>query len=69
MNSETEQELILKSRVDLACTLKSNSTDLSISNIIFHNDKYNKKGIAVNNHLKKYFLHRSHEDRQTTESK
>ena len=52
LNSGREPELILKSILDLACTLKSNSDDVSISNIIVYNDKYNEKDIAVNSHLK-----------------
>ena len=52
LNSGREPELILKSILDLACTLKSISDDVSISNIIVYNDKYNEKDIAVNSHLK-----------------
>ena len=43
-------ELIAKSIIDLALTLKNESHDVSVSNIIVRNDSYtlNKKGCEVN---------------------
>lgn len=72
LNRARESEFFPNSIVDLACTLKSNFVDVSVSNIIILNDKYNEKGIAVNNHLKRtykeYFLPRSHKYHQITQS-
>ena len=42
LNSEREPELTSKSIVDLACRMKCNSVDVSISNVIVRNHKYNK---------------------------
>ena len=42
LNSQREPELTSKLIVDLACRLKCNSVDVSISNVIVRNDKYNK---------------------------
>ena len=38
LNSDRQPDLIVKSIVDLAITLKSNSQNLSVSNIIMRND-------------------------------
>ena len=44
LNSDRESELISKSIVDLASTLKNNSVDASIFNIVVCNNKYNNRG-------------------------
>ena len=53
LNTERSPELIAKSIVDLATTLKGNSCDESVSNIIVHTDNsnLNEKGCGVNAHL------------------
>ena len=38
LNSDRQPDLIVKSIVDLAITLKNNSQNLSVSNIIMRND-------------------------------
>ena len=52
LNGDKEPELISKPIAYLACTLKSNFVDVSISDIIVFDNKYNKKGIVVDSHLK-----------------
>ena len=68
LNTERSPELIAKSIVDLATTLKGNSRDVSVSNIIVRTDKsnLNEKGCEVNAHLtetckerKLYLINRS----------
>ena len=53
LNTERSPELIAKSIVDLATTLKRNSRDVSASNIIVrgNNSNLNEKGCEVNAHL------------------
>ena len=53
LNTERSPELIAKSIVDLATTLKGNSRDVSASNIIVrgNNSNLNEKGCEVNAHL------------------
>ena len=53
LNMERSPELIAKFIVDLAPTLKGNSRDVSVSNIIFRTDNsnLNEKGGEVNPHL------------------
>ena len=53
LNKERSPELIAKSIVDLATTLKGNSRDVSASNIIVRGDNsnLNEKGCEVNAHL------------------
>ena len=53
LNTERSPELIAKSIVDLATTLKGNSRDLSFSNIIVRGDNsnLNEKECEVNAHL------------------
>ena len=50
---ERSPELIAKSIVDLTTTLKGNSCDVSVSNMIFHtnNSNLNEKGCEVNVHI------------------
>ena len=53
LNTERSPELIAKSIVDLATTLKGNSRDVSVSNIIVRTDNsnLNEKGCEVIAHL------------------
>ena len=53
LNTERSPKLIVKSIVDLVAILKGNSHDVSVSNIIVHDDnsKLNEKGCEVNAHL------------------
>ena len=55
LNTERSPELIVKSIDDLATTLKGNSLDVSVSNIIVgtDNSNLNEKGCEVNAHLTK----------------
>ena len=53
LSTERSPELIAKSIVDLVATLKGNSRDVSVSNIIVRGDNsnLNEKGCEVNAHL------------------
>ena len=53
LNTERFPEVIAKSTVDLAITLKGNSRDVSVTNIIVctDNSNLNDKGCEVNAHL------------------
>ena len=52
LNRDRPVDLIAKSIIDLAITLKSNSQNVSISNIIMRNDSFNEKAMEVNGYLK-----------------
>ena len=54
LNSEVPPKSIAKSIVDLAISLKTESNDVSVSNIILRTDNslLNKKGCEFNSHLK-----------------
>ena len=54
LNKKKSPELIAKSIADLATTLKGNSRDVNVSNIIVHTDNSNlrEKGYEVNAHLR-----------------
>ena len=52
LNSDRPSHLIAKSIVDLDITLKSNSQNVSISNIIMRNDSFNEKAMEVDGYLK-----------------
>ena len=52
LNSDRPSNLIAKSIVHLAITLKSNSQNVSISNIIMRNDSFNEKAMEVDGYLK-----------------
>ena len=60
MNKERSPELIANSIVDFARTLKGNSRDVSVSNIIVRgeNTNLNEKGCEVNAHLPEMFKER-----------
>ena len=51
LNSDRPSDLITKSIVDLAITLKNNSQNVSVSNIIMRNDNFNEKAMEVNGYL------------------
>ena len=52
LNSDRPSDLVAKSIVDLDITLKSNSQNVSISNIIMRNDSFNEKAMEVDGYLK-----------------
>ena len=52
LNSVREPDLIAKSIIDLAVTMKSIFQNVSISNIIMRDGKFNDKAAEVNGHLK-----------------
>ena len=54
LNSDKPSNLIAKSIVDLAITLKNSSQNVSVSNIIVRNDKFNEKAMEVNCYLKEF---------------
>ena len=51
LNSDRPSDLIAKSIVGLAIILKSNSQNVSISNIIMRNDSFHEKAMKVNGYL------------------
>ena len=59
LNSDRPSNLIGKSIVDLAITLKNNSQNVSISNIIMRNDSFNEKTMEVNGHLKQLYIEKN----------
>ena len=64
-------EKVGESIIDLASSLKSNSCSVAISNITVRNDRYRKKVVQVNRHLKTLCIERNFElitpDNITTE--
>ena len=54
LNSEVSSKSIVESIVDLAMSLKTESNDVSVSNIVLRTDNslLNQKGSEVNSHLK-----------------
>ena len=64
-------EKVVESIIDLASSLKSNSCSVAISNITVRNDRYRKKVVQVNRHLKTLCIERNFElithDNITTE--
>ena len=59
LNRDRPVDLIAKSIIDLAITLKSNSQNVSISNIIMRNDSFNEKAMEVNGYLKQLCTERN----------
>ena len=54
-------EKVVESIIDLASSLKSNSSSVAISNITVRNDRYRKKVVQVNRHLKTLCIERNFE--------
>ena len=54
-------EKVVESIIDLASSLKSNSCSVAISNITVRNDRYRKKVVQVNRHLKTLCIERNFE--------
>ena len=54
-------EKVAGSIIDLAFSLKSNSCSVAISNITVRNDRYRKKVVQVNRHLKTLCIERNFE--------
>ena len=59
LNSDRPSDLITKSVVHLAITLKNNSQNASISNIIMRNDSFNEKAMEVNGYLKQLCIEKN----------
>ena len=59
LNSDGPTDLIAKSIADLAITLKSNSQNVSVSNIITRNDSFNEKAMEVNDYLKQLCIEKN----------
>ena len=59
LNSERPSDLIAKPIVNLAITLKNNSQNVSISNIIMRNDNFNEKAMEVNGYLKQLCIEKN----------
>ena len=51
LDSDKDPELIAKSIADLASTVKKDTCEVTISNIVVRNDKFKKKAEEVNAHL------------------
>ena len=58
-NSDRPSDLIVKSIVDLAITLKSNSQNVGISNIKMRNYSFNEKAMEVNGYLKQLCIEKN----------
>ena len=56
LNSDRPSNLEAKSIVDLAIILKSNSQNVSISNIIMRNEHFNETVMEVNDYLKLFCI-------------
>ena len=54
-------EKVVESIIDLASSLKSNSCSVAISNITVRNDRYQKRVVQVNRHLKILCIKRNFE--------
>ena len=59
LSSDRPPDLIAKSIVDLAITLKSNSQNASVSNIIMRYDNFNDKAMEVNGYLKQFCIEKN----------
>ena len=59
LNSDRPSNLIAKSIIDLVITLKNNSQNVSISNIIMRNDSFNEKAMEVNGYLKQLCIEKN----------
>ena len=59
LNGDRPSDLIAKSIVDLAITLKSNSQNVSVSNTITRNDSFNEKAMEVNDYLKQLCIEKN----------
>ena len=59
LNSNRPSDLIAKSIADLTITLKNNSQNVSVSNIIMRNDNFTDKFMEVNGYLKQFFIERN----------
>ena len=55
-SNDRPSDLIAKSIVDLAITLKTISQNISVSNMIMCNDNFNEKSMEVNGHLRNSVL-------------
>ena len=58
LSNNRPSDYIAKSIIDLAITLKTNSQNISVSNIIMRNDNFNEKSMEINGYLKNSVLKR-----------
>ena len=61
LTTKIPPEKVAESIIDLTPSLKSNSCSVAISNITVRNDRYWKKEVQVNGHLKTLFIERNFE--------
>ena len=61
LTTNSPPEKVAESVIDLASSLKSNSCSVAISNITVRNDRYRKKVVQVNRHLKTLCIERNFE--------
>ena len=54
LNSDRPPDLIAKSILGLAITLKNNWQNVSVSKIIMRNDNFDEKGMEINDYLKQF---------------
>ena len=59
LNSDRPSNLIAKSIVDLAITMKNNLQNVSISSIIMRSDSFNEKAMEVNGYLKQLCIEKN----------
>ena len=59
LNSDRPSDLIAESIVDLTITLKNNLQNVSVSNIIMHNDNFNEKAMEASGYLKQLCIEKN----------
>ena len=59
LNTNRVSNLIAKSVIDLAITIKGNPQNVTISNIIMRNDNLNDQAMEVNGHLKQFCIEKN----------
>ena len=59
LNRDRPSDLIVKSIVDVAIALKNSSQNVSISNIVMHNDSCNEKAVEVNGYVKQLCIEKN----------
>ena len=59
LDSDRPPDLIAKSIVDVACSMKNEQHDVTISNLIVRADRFKEKGNEVNEYLSKFCVERN----------
>ena len=59
LNSDRPHNFIAKPIADLAITLKNNSQNVSVSNIIMRNDNFNDKAMEANGYPKQFCIEKN----------